>query len=345
MGERKVLYGKYSINKKFIYLYFLFITQIKVMEKQNSLSIIQPNRITNARYNFSAIEKNIIYCILEAMQKEMSYQQLLFDRSRKYTIDISKFMTSDNYNYVLKEAEKLVKKTIWYDWKNDKGKINDTVTAIISSATKERGTGFLTLEVPEMALPVLLYIGQGVGGTILQKTIALSLKSKHSKRLYELCSRWKDKGGFNMSLDEFKKMLYVEKKYTKVSMLQKFVLDAAKKELKESADVWFEYDLKKIKSRSFNWIYFSVFQNDPKLKNAEKGLYPPVYNFLLISFPSMFNDSAMHITDQLSDKGQLSNAWAKFRPIYEKYVNNEMEAKHLVNTTRKILREDFGIKN
>jgi len=314
------------------------------MEKQNSLSIIQPNRITNARYNFSAIEKNIIYCILEAMQKEMTFQQALFDRSRKYTIDISKFMESNNYDYVLKEAEKLVKKTIWYNWKNDKGKINDTVTAIISSATKERGTGFLTIEVPEMALPVLLYIGAG-GFTVLQKTIAISLKSKHSKRMYELCCRWKDKGGFNMSLDEFKKMLYVEKKYKDINKLRDQVLDVAKKELKESADTWFEYDLKKIKSRSFNWIYFSLFQNDLKIKNAEKGLYPNIYNFLLISFPSMFNDSAMHITDQLSDKGQLSNAWAKFRPIYEKYVNNEMEAKHLVNTTRKILREDFGIKN
>jgi len=42
----------------------------------------------------------------------------------------------------------------------------------------------------------------------------------------------------------------------------------------------------------------------------------------------MFNDSAMHITDQLSDKGQLSNAWQRFRPIYEKYVNNEMDPKH-----------------
>jgi hypothetical protein len=59
----------------------------------------------------------------------------------------------------------------------------------------------------------------------------------------------------------------------------------------------------------------------------------------------MFNDYAMRITDQLTGKSQLSNAWAKFRPIYEKYVNNEMDPKHLVNTTRKILREDFGINN
>jgi hypothetical protein len=86
-----------------------------------------------------------------------------------------------------------------------------------------------------------------------------------------------------------------------------------------------------------------VFQNDLKLKNAEKGLYPNIYNFLLISFPSMFSDSAMHITDQLTEKSQLSNAWAKFRPIYDKYANNEMDEKHVMNTTKLILREDFGM--
>jgi len=116
-------------------------------------------------------------------------------------------------------------------------------------------------------------------------------------------------------------------------MLQSKVLDVAKKELKESADVWFEYDLKKIKSRSLNWIIlFRVPEWILSLKTLKRGSILSLY-FLLISFPSMFNDSAMHINWPLSDKGQLSNAWAKFRPIYEKYVNNEMDPKHLVNTT------------
>jgi len=66
-------------------------------------------------------KKNITYCILEAMQKEMTFQQVLFDKV-EITIDISKFMTSDNYNYVLKKL-KNSEKTIWYDWKNDRGKI------------------------------------------------------------------------------------------------------------------------------------------------------------------------------------------------------------------------------
>jgi len=313
------------------------------MEKKNSLSIIQPNRITNARYEWTAMQKNIVYSIIEALQEEMSFQPLLFDRGREYVLDLEKITDAANYNYVQKEAEEMMKRPIHYDWKGENGKMNDTTTVIIASVTRERGARFIRVEIPKMTLPVLLYVGAG-GFTVMQKTIAISLKSKHSKRMYELCCRWKDKGGFNMSLLEFRQMMCLENQYKDINRFKDQVLDVAKKELKESADTWFEYDLKKIKSRSFNWIYFAVFQNDLRLKNAEKGLYPPVYNFLMISFPSMFNDFAKNIADQLTEKSQLSNAWAKFRPIYEKYVNNEMDPKHLVNTTRKILREDFGIE-
>lgn len=311
------------------------------MGKENGLTMIQPNRITNARYDFSAMQKNVLLLILENMQNDMTYQKTLFNESRVYSLDISKIADSNNHGYVLKEAEKMIHKTVWYDWKNENGKINDTVTTLIASATKERGAGVLTVEVPLMALPVLLSISKGF--TILQKTVALTLKSKHSKRIYELCCQWKDKGGFNMDLKEFKKMLFVDKNYEKVSMLQKQVLDIAKKELKEAADVWFEYALDKIESRSYNWITFKIFNNNPKQANAEKGVYPHVYNFLLNSFPSMFNDKAMRITDQLQDKQQLSIAWSKFRPVYEKYNQNEMDEKHLMNLTKKILREDFQI--
>jgi hypothetical protein len=51
----------------------------------------------------------------------------------------------------------------------------------------------------------------------------------------------------------------------------------------------------------------------------------------------------MRIADQLADKILLQAAWKKFRPMSEAYNKNSMDGKHLMNTTRKILREDFHI--
>lgn len=312
-------------------------------DESKSLSIIQPNRITNARYEWSAIQKNIMYLVIDALQSEMSYQPLLFDRGREYVLDLANITNAENYSYVFREAEDFIGRTMHYDWQGENGKMNDTTTTIIASVTRERGARFIRVEVPKMALPVLLYIGKGTGFTVMQKTIAISLKSKHSKRMYELCCRWADKGGFDMSMVEFRQMMCLEDQYTKVSMLQSKVINVAKKELKENADKWFEYKLEKVKSRSFNWIYCKVFTNDLKQKNAEKGVYPNVYNYLLLTFPPIISDKAMVVADKLADMQQLGAAWDKFRPLYEKYANGEMDAKHIMNTTKLILREDFRI--
>jgi hypothetical protein len=80
-----------------------------------------------------------------------------------------------------------------------------------------------------------------------------------------------------------------------------------------------------------------------KQKNAEKGVYPNVYNYLLLTFPPIISDKALVVADKLADMQQLGAAWDKFRPLYEKYASNEMDAKHIMNTTKLILREDFNI--
>jgi plasmid replication initiation protein len=308
-----------------------------------NLTLVQPNRVTNARYDFTALQKNIIYYIYEALQyhltKEKQVNKDLFSNFI-VSVPVTALAGKKNNAKVIDAAKDLMTKPFQYDYERDSKKYT-VATVLVHTAKHEHGTNTVELTVPFEALSLLLYIGEGF--TVFQKTIAISLKLKYSKRLYELCCRWKDKGGFNMDLTELKQMLCIEKQYSMVSMLKKFVLDSAKKELKESADVWFEYELRKVKSRSFNWIYFTIFANDLKDKNAEKGIYPNVYNYLLVTFPNTFSDKAVKITDQLSDKQKLSAAWGKFRPLYEKYQQNKIETKHLMNLTKKILREDFQI--
>jgi hypothetical protein len=83
-----------------------------------------------------------MYCVLEALQNEMSFQPLLFDRGREYVLDLSKITEPENYTYVYREAIEMIKRLIHYDWKGENGKMNDTTTAIISSVTRERGGHF-----------------------------------------------------------------------------------------------------------------------------------------------------------------------------------------------------------
>ena len=67
--------------------------------------------------------------------------------------------------------------------------------------------------------------------------------------MYELCCRWADKGGFEITLVEFRKILFIEDKFKQIVQLKDRVLDMAQRELKESADVWYDYSLEKRESR------------------------------------------------------------------------------------------------
>jgi len=323
----------------------------KIEKAAKCYEFIQPNQVTFARYNYTALQKNLIYDALEVFQEYMTATNPM-DKEicRKDTfivsIKIDKHVKDNNYTKLMDAARGLMKNSFNYEYEEKiEGKPTKKhvgTTVLVADVSHVIGSHTIELMFVNKMVGVLLYIGAGF--TPFQKTIAISLKSKHAKRLYEICCSWKDKGGFNMPLAEFREKMHLEKEYTKISMFKEKVLDVAKEELKTSADVWFEYNIEKIKSRSYNWIYFSIFSNDPKQRNAEKGVYPHVYNFLTMTFPSMFSDKAMRITDELESKELLGRAWAKFRPVYEKYTRKELETKHVINLTKMILTDDFLIK-
>jgi len=310
----------------------------------NQISIIQPNSVTSARYDFTPLQKNIVYMILKELQKHMSKDQAINQdlfNNFVVSVPVAALAGEKNHSKVIEAAKGLMKQPMEYNYSKD-NKNYTVATVLVHTAKHEHGSETVELYVPFDALSLLLYIGKGF--TLYQLPIALGLKSKHSKRLYEFCCRWKDKGGYSMSIQELRQMLMVENKYTNINTLRDKVLDVAQKELKHSADVWFDYKMEKVKSRSFNFIYFSINHNDLKAKNASKGIYPNVYNFLTIAFPPIMNDRAMRVADRLADNEQLIAAWGKFRPILEKFSEGDMDARFVFNLTKKILAEDFSIK-
>lgn len=99
------------------------------------------------------------------------------------------------------------------------------------------GSGRLRVEFTETAIPFLLELQANFTSFELQA--ALLLTSKHAKRIYPLCSQWKDKGETpKFDLADFKHILgSVDAKgneeYTKISMFRAKVLEVAVKQINE----------------------------------------------------------------------------------------------------------------
>lgn len=123
------------------------------------------------------------------------------------------------------------------------------------------GSGRLRVEFAEPAMPYLFDLQANF--TTFELQAALLLTSKHAKRIYPICSQWKDKGETpKFGLTEFKQMLGLvdtkgNEEYSEISMFKRKVLDVAVKQINELTDLHIGYKLLK-QGRSFESLVFTV---------------------------------------------------------------------------------------
>lgn len=323
-------------------------SELGVFDPFKKDSLIQPNKVTNASYSFSATEENVLTCIIGAIQghltKEKPIQTDLFG-SPIVRIRASQVASGKNKHHVINELRKLRKKDIFYSYEDSEGK-KDVETNLISGHTNLPDTDLIDIHLAAYSVPYLVYYGKGVGGTIFSKTLALTLQGKYTKRIYKMLKRWEDKGGIPpLDIDDFRQQFQLPKSYKNPYLLKEKVLDSAKKELDQHGDITFDYSLTKVKSRSYNTLNIKIFSNKATRKDENKEQwYRFVYLFVGRTYPTYESDRAQIITDQLSDAGQLRPAYKKFTRLDDDLSNGKKNNEDIVRLTKYILKEDFGIK-
>lgn len=314
------------------------------------LSIVQPNSVTYARYDFDEREENILTLIFDALQKHLTKEKVL-DRDifNEFYISLTDFKNSTEKRDYIRSIEKMVKKTVKFDWNKPDTGIVQTTATIFSAYHVHKNERRIDITLNKWAVPYLLYWGVGVGGTIFNKTTALTIQSKYAKRMYKICCRWVDKGGFSIGLDEFKKMLEVPKSYN-ISKLRSQILDSSIEELNENADVSYSYKFsKKNGSRAFNHLEFKVFANaknrhgkddfDISTKGKEYSL---IYKVVALAYPSYVNGNARIVCDKIaSDIDDFHKAYTRFKAIFEE-IKNGTPVEEKIGLIKHIIDKDFG---
>ncbi|MFH6965327.1 replication initiation protein, partial [Flavobacterium plurextorum] len=133
------------------------------------------------------------------------------------------------------------------------------------------GTGSFDMVINEPARPYFFELKNNY--TLLELKSALSCTSKHAKRLYSLACQWRGTGGHTYSIGELKEILGLKdprgkepEQYTKVSQLKEKVLDLAKRQINEHTDIVFDYELLKVRGRSFDTIKLFCGFSKPNLQ-------------------------------------------------------------------------------
>ena len=310
-------------------------------EKQTLLpAIIQPNAITTARYDYSQMQKDFMYHLIDKMNVYMSKninQGCDLFGNLVIEMDLRDICKSRNYQPMLEAIKDLQKKPIQYNY-NRLNSHYEVTTTLIATLIHKRGTGKIFIETTEASKPVIAYLGAGF--TSFNKSIALTLPSYYAKRMYELCCRWSDKGFYRVKIVEFRKMLMIEDKFKKITDMSKNVLDRSAKILSETAEVTFTYTLRKEnKSKAFNWLELNIFPTVAEAENNNAwytSLYKTMYSVYRCS-------TAMSVCDYISEKGELKKAADRFMRLQKDINSGKIKAHGLEAYVNKILEDEFEV--
>jgi plasmid replication initiation protein len=225
----------------------------------NNILLKQHNAITEARYEMTALEKNIFYMLLSQLRDDdptsKKYYKINFFELEKR---LGKKITMPE---LAKAAEGLVFRV--YTIKKESG--GELDTTLISSVENMPEENCIELGVGSMARPYLLALKKDY--TEFELATALKLKSKYSKRMYEMLCQHKKEGNFAISVEELKYRLAIvnpktgEDKYPGWRQFAMHILERPQRELGEHADIAFTYTLKKT-GRKYTDIEFRISKKD-----------------------------------------------------------------------------------
>ena len=129
-------------------------------------------------------------------------------------------------------------------------------------------TGKLTIKPAPSLKPYLLELRERF--TIVPLEQAGKLRSIYSIRIYQFLKQYYNLGSFDLNVSEFREIFTLEKRYLKFYELRRCVLDVAKKELDEKADLTFTLETIR-RGKTIFTLKFTIVTNKKK-KNKEIDL-------------------------------------------------------------------------
>lgn len=265
------------------------------------ITIAQDNRLTSARYELSLIEKRVFYYIIKEVRNKYlagNVERTLFD-DMNLKINLSDLTKEINNRDNNKETKKALKalRVRSFEWDNGMPEDSDEhewfEVGFINYSEIRKGVA--EIQVSKKLMPFLVELSGQF--TPYSLNVAMSLKSKWSQRMYELCQKWHGTDGFRISVEELREMFKLENKYPRYALFNERILQVAKRELKAlydigQCDVYFEFSEER-NGRSVEMLRFKLFRkNSMNVKTTHDMLLE-----LIPVFASLFNTLKMPKND------------------------------------------------
>ncbi len=233
------------------------------MKRTANTLILQDNALTTARYEMTALEKNIMYSVMSQIEDTDS-------ASKYYKISINNISKFTARRVRHDDFEAAIQRLLTRDFTIKKADGKNLQITFISSAEYDTD-GSVEIGIDLKMRPYLFALKKNFTSFGLE--VALSLNSKYSKRLYEMLCQFRSTGLLRLTVRELKDRFQLispdgEEQYARWSSFENNVLKTAQAEINEKANFQFDYELRK-QGRKIAAIDF-LFRKEPAPQTTPK---------------------------------------------------------------------------
>jgi len=223
--------------------------------------IIKSNQLIEAKYRLTLNEQRLILAYISLLSPE--YEEFpKVEIKIKDLIELLELNDKGFYRKIRETLEKLRSRTLVI--RKPKGFL---VTGWISSAEYFEDEGKVEIILDPKLKPYLLRLKQAFTTYALRNV--LKLRSVYSIRIYELLKQYEKVGTRKFKIEELREILGIlPNEYKRYTDFKRRVILTASKELKEKADIYFEF-LEIKNGKKISEIEFLIFKNS-KIKPLDK---------------------------------------------------------------------------
>ena len=305
---------------------------------QNFEKIVQDNKLINAIYPMTTNEMKVFYLTLAQVDTNDT-------KLGTYSITANQLKNSlkiDNnlYRTLKSTMHKITTRNITIEEKDTKSIISFPLVEYVKYTDSE---GILDIKFSNKFAPYVIQLSREFTQIDLCKIAPL--KSNFSIRMYGLLKQYQTFNRRDFSLTELKNKLGVSKKYKLYADFKRYVLNVAKKELKENTDITFEYEEIK-KGRKVEKIRFKILYAYPSNKSSKDN---NVLNDISPSEALSLKDSLLQFgfdENEISDLLQTHQAKKIINSI--SYTISRSESTQIYNLKayfKKILEDGIASNN
>lgn len=208
--------------------------------KENT-NIVQANFLIENRPKFTKDETRLYLTIIGAVNKDDTDFKPLEIPVSEFA-DLWGMDSSAAYRKIKTALRGLVQKEFFIEGINQNtGKKRFLSAAYLSMAAYEEGQGYATVEISQSFKPYLIALKEKYTQYVLENI--MNLTTVNAIRNYELLKQYESLGVRIFTVEEYKKALKIENKYSLNADLRRYVLNPAVEEINQNTDISVEYEI------------------------------------------------------------------------------------------------------